>query len=128
MGQSSFKPKREAVGRSFNGRAKIDAMYDGDWEKYRARFLKVNYQCYACGSRASVVDHLIPHQGNHELFRKLDNHIPLCVRCHNTVTSQFDRNAKSGVLNLDKVKWLNMRRFPTEKWHPRKVKVLAYYK
>lgn len=88
----------------------------------------MNRECYACGSPATVVDHLIPHQGSNELFRKLDNHIPLCVYCHNTVTTKFDRYAKFGVLNQEKVKWLNAKRFPTEKWSPKKIKVLSYYK
>lgn len=129
MGQSNFKPAHSKnTGRRFNGRANIDRMYDKDWERYRVRFLKVNHECYACGTTAIVVDHLVPHQGDERLFRKLDNHIPLCIVCHNTVTTKFDRKYVAGTPIEEKVKWLNLRRIPGGEWNPRRVKVLAYYK
>lgn len=129
MGQSNFVPKhRKNSPRTFNGRAKIDAMYDGDWERYRVRFLKVNRECYACGELATVVDHLTPHQGDKQLFEKLDNHIPLCVVCHNTVTTKFDRNYRAGNPITNKIQWLNSRRIAREDWTPHRVKVLQSYR
>lgn len=128
MGQRNFKPKHGPVGRKFNPRKDIDEMYDKNWERYRARYLKVNTECYACGVPSQVVDHLIPHKGDPALFLKLDNHIPLCFVCHNTVTTKFDRNYKVGGVIDEKIKWLNLRRFPTEKWTPKRVKVMSYYK
>lgn len=128
MGQRNFKPKHRATGgRKFNGRKHIDEMYDHAWEKYRRRFLEINPQCYACGKPATVVDHLKPHQGDEKLFKQTDNHIPLCVTCHNTVTTMFDRNYRAGNPITDKIKWLSRNRIPGTKTAWRRVKVLPYY-
>lgn len=126
MGQSNFTPKHRAVGKAFNGRKKIDSMYDGAWEKYRERFLRINPYCYACGEYANVVDHLMPHQGDERLFKKLDNHIPLCTRCHNTATTLFDRKYRSGNSITPKIQWLSRNRVVGEDRF-RKVRVLASY-
>ncbi len=129
MGQKNFKPRHQnnSLSRAFNPRQKILNMYDVAWEKYRARFLKINSDCYACGKKATEVDHLIPHQGDEKLFKKLDNHIPLCVSCHSTVTSKFDRYYRPGNPVTEKIKFLSRNRFPTDTWIPTKVKVLASY-
>ena len=93
--------------KAYNGRAKIDAMYDEAWARYSKAFLTINKTCYSCGVKSEVVDHLVPHKGDEKLFKKLDNHIPLCHRCHNTVTSLFDRNHKPGNKDITpKLKWL----------------------
>lgn len=129
MGQSSFRPPhRKHSAKSFNGRKHIDEMYDKDWERYRARFLKVNRECYACGSLAIVVDHLVPHKGDPVLFTKLDNHIPLCTTCHNFVTTKFDRYHRPGTSIEPKILWLNSRRIAHAEWTPRRVFVLPNYK
>jgi 5-methylcytosine-specific restriction endonuclease McrA len=128
MAQRNFKPrhlKSPGTARKFNGRKHIDDMYDDAWNRYRQRFLAINPNCYACGKKAIVVDHLIPHQGDEKLFLKLDNHIPLCVRDHNTVTSLFDRKYVAGNPVTDKIKWLNDRRLHCE--NTIRVKVLASY-
>ena len=104
----SFKPSHlthKAI-KSFNGRANIDALYDENWEKYRLQFLEHNPRCYSCGVEAKVVDHITPHKGNIKLFWKMDNYIPLCHRCHNTVTSLFDRNHLPGHSINRKLNWL----------------------
>jgi 5-methylcytosine-specific restriction enzyme A len=127
MGQSNFKPRHQTTsGRSFNGRKKIDNLYDHNWEKYRLKFLAVNPECYACGKRAEVVDHLIPHQGCEKLFQKTDNHLPLCTPCHNLATNLFDKKYRAGNPVTDKIKWLNEKRVSFS-LHPRRVKVLATY-
>lgn len=104
-------------------------MYRGDdsWRNYCARFLAVNSQCYACGQKATVVDHLLPHKGDDFLFKKLDNHIPLCDKDHNFVSAKFDRKYIIGSSNYMKIGWLNSRRMPTDTWTPKPVKVLASY-
>ncbi len=128
MGQRNFSPKhRSAGGRKFNGRKHIDALYDGVWEAYRKRFLAINKECYACGRPATVVDHLKPHQGDVVLFKKTDNHIPLCITCHNTVTAKFDMRYREGGSIAPKIEWLNRNRFPGPDWEPKKVKVLPNY-
>jgi 5-methylcytosine-specific restriction endonuclease McrA len=129
MSQRNYQPnhKRQNSSRTFNGRKHIDDMYDSKWESYRQRFLKFNSECYACGKPAVVVDHLKPHQGDVKLFKKLDNHIPLCVVCHNTVTTLFDRKYRAGNPITPKISWLNRKRIPGGSWNPKKVKVLISY-
>ena len=128
MAQRNFQPKhRTTAGKKFNGRKSLDMMYDHVWEAYRRKFLALNPECYACGKPSAVVDHLKPHQGDWALFKKLDNHIPLCIVCHNTVTTLFDRKYKAGNPITDKIKWLNRKRVPGLEWTPRRVKVLASY-
>ncbi len=124
MSQRNFQPKHRTVtSRSFNGRRDIDRMYDTKWEEYRKRFLAVNPKCYACNEYAIVVDHLIPHKGDEKLFKKLDNHIQLCVKCHNTVTTKFDRDYRPGNPVTKKIEWLNRNRTEVGA----RVKVLPYY-
>lgn len=129
MGQSNFVPKhRKVATKTFNNRKAIDKMYDNDWQRYRAKFLAINNECYACGKPSQVVDHLIPHKGDQRLFEKLDNHIPLCTPCHNTVTTKFDRDYRPGNSVTEKIKWLNLRRIPGDGRNPKRVKKLTSYK
>ncbi len=126
MGQRNFQPKhRTATAKKFNGRKAIDALYDYEWERYRARFLAVNPECYCCGQPADVTDHLRPHQGDVKLFKQTDNHIPLCSKHHNTVTSKFDRRHRAGDSITEKIRWLNDMRLANG--CTRRVKVLPNY-
>lgn len=110
MGRSIYKPahKRGSVGRSLNPKKEHDGLYDYTWKQYRIEFLKHNPRCYSCGSKASEVDHVEAHKGNIVLFKKLDNHIPLCISCHSTVTMLFDVRDNKTV--QDKIEWLNKKR------------------
>lgn len=106
-----YKPKRlSGAGRKFNGRKHLDNLYNHAWEKYRIRFLKTNPRCYVCGKPATEVDHLVPHKGDETLFKKLDNHIPLCESDHSKVTNLFDVKFKVGNPVTDKIKWMQMKR------------------
>lgn len=97
--------------------------YDTKWEKYRFRFLHYNQNCYCCPSPSTVVDHLQTHKGDEELFKKLDNHLPLCKFCHNFITGKFDRK---DVQDMEgKLKWIQKQR---EHFNIKsKVKVLGVY-
>lgn len=66
--------------------------YDAIWQKYRFRFLHHNPKCYCCGERATIVDHIVAHKGNMELFKRLSNHMPLCKLDHDKITGLYDRN------------------------------------
>lgn len=106
-------------------------MYRGndDWRKFSAAFLEENKSCYCCGEKSQAVDHLMPHAGDTALFEKTGNHIALCSRCHNTVTSKFDRNYRVGDSVEAKVQWLNNERarneiLRSEKFNP--VRVIPY--
>lgn len=102
-----FTPVRSlSGGQKYNGRAHIDAMYDANWNRYREKFLHINGLCYSCGTKSTVVDHLIPHKGDNFLFRKTDNHIPLCAKCHNTVTGLFDYKHRVGDSIDGKLRWI----------------------
>lgn len=129
MGQRNYQPRhlRDKAAKTFNSRKEIGDMYNYAWESYRKRFLAINHECYACGENATVVDHLKPHQGDEILFKKTDNHIPLCERCHNTVTMKFDKKYKPGYSMTPKIEWLNRKRIPGGKWEFKRVKVLTRY-
>lgn len=121
-----FTPNRGTGGFKFDGTAHITAMYDNDWKKYRARFLEVNPLCYSCGALATVVDHVEPHKGDKAIFERLDNHIPLCEKCHNYITAKFDKFHKPGKLVISKLEWMYKNRARNELTI--RVKVLPSYR
>ena len=125
MSIRNYKPKGR-TGRSFNGKKASDDMKWGTpWKEYRARFIEVNPRCYACGNKATVVDHLRPHKGDEKLFKQLDNHIPLCEICHNRVTAMYDKKFVVGSSIDSKIKWMQLQR--QSRGLTFRVKVLPYY-
>lgn len=68
--------------------------YDSRWDKYRKWFLSQpeNAVCKmpGCNQPATVVDHVVPHKGNQELFWLESNHQGLCKRCHDSKTARED--------------------------------------
>lgn len=71
------------------------SMYNYQWKKIRARFLKENPLCVYCMREgrvepANVVDHIKPHKGDKELFFDYDNYQSLCYSCHNRKTAKED--------------------------------------
>ena len=65
--------------------------YDGRWRKARSAFLQRNPLCVECMRKgvltpATVVDHIIPHRGDKELFWNEENWQPLCKSCHDRKT------------------------------------------
>lgn len=103
-----------------SGRAKG---YDRDWELYRWRFLHHNPSCYICGRKAGVVDHILAHKGDMNIFKNLKNHMPVCTEDHNFLTGKFDR--KSPPDTDGKIKWIAKRR--DELNVKIKIKVLTVY-
>ncbi len=89
-------PKSAPVaGGSYDARRGNSAQrgYDRQWRKYRKRFLANNPLCVGCEevgrvTAAKVVDHIIPHRGNRQLFHDPANHQALCTRCHNIKTAR----------------------------------------
>jgi 5-methylcytosine-specific restriction protein A len=63
-----------------------DWYYTSKWKSARAKYLKENPICVSCGAPATVVDHIIPHRGNEELFWDKENWQSLCDGCHNRKT------------------------------------------
>ena len=73
--------------------------YDRRWCAARTRFLKVQPLCVKCLERgrlekAAVVDHIVPHRGDRELFWNENNWQALCKSCHDTKTMTEDRHQK----------------------------------
>lgn len=64
--------------------------YTYQWQKARLVYLAANPLCVYCTAMktprvvaASVVDHIIPHQGDQALFWAVENWQSLCAACHN---------------------------------------------
>ena len=74
--------------------AAYHSWYDGDeWKALRAEHLLEEPFCRECarnGERvpATVVDHIVPHRGDRQLFRDKGNLQSLCKRCHDRKTMQ----------------------------------------
>jgi 5-methylcytosine-specific restriction protein A len=69
--------------------------YTKTWSKYRLMYLRENPICVMCQEEgnivsASVVDHIIPHKGNMDLFWDSNNHQALCKRHHDIKTVTKD--------------------------------------
>ena len=69
--------------------------YTRRWEKARLIFLGRDPLCAGCKAEgrveaAAVVDHIIPHKGNQELFWDMENWQGLCRPCHSRKTAAGD--------------------------------------
>ncbi len=75
-------------------------LYDWQWRKASKAFLEANPLC-ADHKRlgrtvaATVVDHIIKHEGDKKLFWQRENWQSLCAHCHN---SHKQRCEKSGIV------------------------------
>ena len=63
--------------------------YTYRWQKARIAYLKQHPLCVMCEAQnkiciAEVVDHIVPHDGNTELFWDEENWQSLCKRHHDT--------------------------------------------
>lgn len=61
--------------------------YDSRWDKARRTYIAANPLCVMCEKQdravpASVVDHIIPHRGDQQLFWDRENWQSLCTSCH----------------------------------------------
>ena len=71
--------------------------YGSKWRKASKGFLALpeNAPCRICKGRgivtlAVLVDHIIPHRGDKQLFWRRSNWQPLCKKCHDTKTATED--------------------------------------
>lgn len=69
--------------------------YDARWRSARELYLADEPLCRNCMLQniitgADVVDHIIPHRGDHELFWDQTNWQPLCYSCHSIKTTTID--------------------------------------
>lgn len=66
--------------------------YGARWQRARRWFLRQNPLCASCKRKgfiraATVVDHVVPHKGDHERMWDQDNWQALCKRCHDRKTA-----------------------------------------
>ena len=71
--------------------------YNSRWRKARKAFLQTHPLCAECKkegryTKAIVVDHIVPHRGDPELFGDRSNWQPLCKHHHDVKTMTEDRN------------------------------------
>ena len=69
--------------------------YNSRWNKARKAYLAVNPLCKRCSeservTSATIVDHIIPHKGDQELFWDRSNWQGLCKQCHDRKTATED--------------------------------------
>lgn len=74
-------------------------LYDYRWQQARLRFLRSSPLCVMCAKRgitkpATVVDHVIPHKGDEQLFWDETNWQSLCKPCHDGPKAQLERSGK----------------------------------
>lgn len=73
-----------------SGKTTAERGYGGRWQRYRKQFLSQHPLCAYCLEQnrvtvATVVDHIVPHKGDQELFWDTDNHQSLCAPCHSSI-------------------------------------------
>ena len=82
--------------------------YGKRWQAYRERYLRDNPLCIMhqrLGKTvaAEVVDHILPHKGDHKLFWNPANHQPLCKACHDSHKQRFEKSGTVQGCGLDGV-------------------------
>ena len=71
--------------------------YNSAWRKARKAYLRAHPLCVRCMAvgkytKATVVDHIIPHRGDKQLFWNQSNWQSLCKPCHDRKTWTEDKN------------------------------------
>lgn len=90
--------------------------YGSRWQKARKPFLAANPLCVICQKAgritpARIVDHIIPHKGDQELFWDQSNWQALCKPCHDLKTITEDGGLDSGAMTHPE--WLPTPACPT---------------
>ena len=80
------------------GKTTAERGYGGRWQRARATFLQrpENVCCRMCAAEgivtlATVVDHIVPHRGNQDLFWDTSNWQALCKTHHDSHKQREDR-------------------------------------
>ncbi|WP_179988384.1 MULTISPECIES: HNH endonuclease signature motif containing protein [unclassified Acinetobacter] len=93
----SAKPVAQLNNSWRDGKSSTKRGYGYKWQQYRLRFLQENPLCKFCKEQgkvteATVVDHIIPHQGDKQLFWEASNHQALCKFCHDSIKQKIEQN------------------------------------
>ena len=80
--------------------------YGYKWQQARKRYLQAHPLCVFCQQQgrvtaADVVDHIVPHQGNDNLFWDTNNWQPLCASCHSSTKQAAEAKGRGGVKSSD---------------------------
>jgi 5-methylcytosine-specific restriction protein A len=87
-------------GQSFKYREPWHEWYNTTrWRKLRDTIIKSNPECVVCGNPATVIDHIVPHRGQEELFFDESNLQALCSRCHKDKTLAEMASRRKAALN-----------------------------
>lgn len=78
-------------------RSAVKRGYGSRWQRVRRIYLQSHPLCAECMkqnppkyTKATVVDHIVPHRGNEQLFWDQSNWQPLCKPCHDKKTGNED--------------------------------------
>ena len=85
-----------------SGKSSTQRGYGYKWQQYRLRFLKMNPLCVYCErdnrvTVATVVDHIVPHEGDKRLFWDTKNHQSLCASCHSSIKQREEKSIGGGI-------------------------------
>jgi 5-methylcytosine-specific restriction protein A len=69
--------------------------YGSKWQRVSKAYLQEHPLCVEClkhgkYTQATVVDHIVPHRGDNQLFWNSSNWQALCKQCHDTKTGHSD--------------------------------------
>ena len=64
------------------------------WKALRQAKLGANPLCEKCGAEATEVHHIVPHDGDPELFYDSDNLMSICHSCHAKETQKESEERK----------------------------------
>ena len=83
-----------------------EAIYGHKWQRRRRLFLLNHPLCCYCEdqgrtTKATVVDHIIPHRGNAELFWDETNWQSLCKEHHDSSKQSEEKKGYSNAVGLD---------------------------
>ncbi|WP_069648969.1 HNH endonuclease [Caloranaerobacter ferrireducens] len=82
--------------KKYNRSRKYKKLYNSSrWQRLRKKVLTKHPLCVECEkagrlTTATVVDHIIPHRGDEDLFWDEDNLQSLCKSCHDKKTARED--------------------------------------
>lgn len=87
------KPKRAPEGKTDSD--EYHKLYSRKWREASKGYLRQHPLCVRCQAegrytRATVVDHIVPHKGDRALFWDRNNWQPLCKQCHDKKTYYED--------------------------------------
>ncbi|WP_270387029.1 AAA family ATPase [Acinetobacter guillouiae] len=105
------KPKNELRTSWRDGKTTSERGYGYRWQKYRLSFLQTNPLCVYCleqnrVTEAKVVDHIVPHRGDQDLFWNADNHQSLCMSCHSSIKQQEEQGSGKSIAYVFMPEWL----------------------